>query len=243
MAEALLRSEAGAIAALMPTGMTTTTGQRILSSALFEHIFTDDIRTLGQAIAEAKQTLLANGAQYEQMSKTFLLFGDPATALKVPLPRRPAGVKVKHLSEGKRITWNKAYDCNNNPVTGYNIYRGSSASGPFVKINSALITKTRYLDTSGSEQGMVAAAASSGSGYYVVAAVDAEGTESVHSLAVRPGSMVSSGGGGGGAAGCFISTAGQASSQPFRVILLLLIVVAVLGEWITTSRKMRDFMP
>jgi hypothetical protein len=94
MGEALLRSDTGAVAALMPTGMTTTPGQRILNSALFEHIFSEDIRTLGPAIATAKQTLLANGdAYFEQISQTFLLFGDPATVLKVPLPRRPAGLR------------------------------------------------------------------------------------------------------------------------------------------------------
>jgi hypothetical protein len=62
LGEVLLRSDAGAVAALMPTGMTTTPGQRILNSALFEHIFSEDIRTLGPAIAAAKQTLLANGS-------------------------------------------------------------------------------------------------------------------------------------------------------------------------------------
>jgi hypothetical protein len=51
MAEVLLRSDAGAVAAFMPTGMTTTPGQRILNSALYEHIFSEDIRTLGPAIA------------------------------------------------------------------------------------------------------------------------------------------------------------------------------------------------
>jgi hypothetical protein len=60
-------------------GMTTTGGQEILNNALFEAIFTDDVRTLGPAIAAAKQTLLANGnAYYEQIAATFLLFGDPA---------------------------------------------------------------------------------------------------------------------------------------------------------------------
>ena len=93
LAESLLRSTAGAVAALMPTGMSATEGQRILNSALFEHIFNEDVRTLGPAIVAAKQTLLANGStEYEQISKTFLLFGDPATALKVPLPRRVTGV-------------------------------------------------------------------------------------------------------------------------------------------------------
>ena len=70
LAESLLRSTSGAVAALMPTGMSATEGQRILNSALFEHIFNEDIRTLGPAIATAKQTLLANGsAEYEQISQ------------------------------------------------------------------------------------------------------------------------------------------------------------------------------
>ncbi|GAG43571.1 unnamed protein product, partial [marine sediment metagenome] len=93
MAEVLLRSaNKGAVAALMPTAMTTTAGQHILNTALFEAIFTEDIRALGPAVAAAKQTLLANGASaYQEDSETFLLFGDPAMVLKVPLPRRPSG--------------------------------------------------------------------------------------------------------------------------------------------------------
>jgi hypothetical protein len=59
LAESLLRSTSGAVAALMPTGMSATEGQRILNSALFEHIFNEDVRTLGPAIMAAKQTLLA----------------------------------------------------------------------------------------------------------------------------------------------------------------------------------------
>jgi hypothetical protein len=230
LAEVLLRSDAGAIAALMPTGMTTTTGQLILNSALFEHIFTDDIRTLGEAIGAAKQTLLANGAQYERMSQTFMLFGDPATALKVPLPRRPNGIKVEHLPEGKRITWDAALDCNNNPVAGYYIYRAASAAGPFVKINTVLITGTRYLDTAGSTEGIAAAAAASGgSGYYVVAAVDAGGSESVYSAAVRPGSLASAtSGSGGGGGGCFIATIqGQLPAKAGWAVVILMAVLAV----------------
>jgi hypothetical protein len=85
----------GAVAALMPTAMTTTAGQHILNTALFEAFFTDDIRQLGPAILAAKQVLLANGsAEYEQISETFLLFGDPAMGLKIPLPRMPTGVKA-----------------------------------------------------------------------------------------------------------------------------------------------------
>ena len=37
---------------------------------------------------------------YQQISDTFLLFGDPATSLKLPVPRRPAGISVTRTAEG-----------------------------------------------------------------------------------------------------------------------------------------------
>jgi hypothetical protein len=236
LAEGLLRSSAGAVAAFMPTGMTTTPGQRILNSALYEHIFSEDIRTLGPAIATAKQTLLANGnAYFEQISKTFLLFGDPATKLKVPLPYRPKGVTVRRQAQGKRISWQAATDSNGNPVAGYNIYRAATAAGPFSRINTALVTGTVFFDTD-SGPGIEAAAAA-GSGYYVVTAVDSGGTESVQSLAVKPASIASAG---SSLVGCFIGAAGQPAAQPYLLIWLLLILTGALCMW--RSRKMRDFL-
>jgi hypothetical protein len=239
LAESLLRSPAGAVAALMPTGMTTTDGQFILNSALFEHIFAEDIRTLGPAIAAAKQTLLANGsAVYEQVSKTFLLFGDPATQLKVPLPRRPTGLTASRADGGIHLRWNAALDTNANPVDGYNIYRAATAAGPFSKINTALVTGTVYVDA-GIGVGIAAGAAGSGeSSYYVVTSVDSGGTESVQSLAVKPPSVVttsSSGGGGGGAAGCFISTVSlpQAFDIDFRRLITIASIILVF--WLLQS--------
>ena len=232
LAEVLLRSDAGAVAALMPTGMTTTTGQRILNNALFEHIFSEDIRTLGAAIGAAKQTLLANGSQYEQVSATFLLFGDPATQLKVPLPRRPGGLKAKKLSEGKRIQWDSAVDCNNNPVAGYNIYRAATAAGPFSKINTGLVTVTVFFDAD-STGGVAAVAASGSSGYYVVTAVDSGGTESVHSLAVKPASVVSAAS--SIVPACFITT--LEDTPPAKTWWLVVILVVALTMVIGTRRR------
>jgi hypothetical protein len=235
LAEALLRSSAGAVAALMPTGMTTTEGQRILNSALFEHIFSEDIRTLGPAIASAKQTLLANGSiEYEQISQTFLLFGDPATVLKVPLPRRPKGVGAKRDDGRVRIKWKAALDSNANPVAGYNVYRAATAAGPFSRINTALVTGSVYVDTdSGVGISGAGAGAAGGSGYYVVTAVDSGGTESVQSLAVKPASTASGGGGGGGGgAGCFVGTV--TTTMPENVWWL--VVAAALGVWLSRRR-------
>ena len=126
----------------MPTGMTTTEGQHVMNTALFETIFVEDVRKLGPAIARAKRELLANGdAYFEQVSQTFLLFGDPAMQLRVPLPRRPAGLAPAFWTKsGVALSWDAALDCNNDPVAGYNVYRSTSPTGNFTKINNAAIT-------------------------------------------------------------------------------------------------------
>ncbi len=56
-------------------------------------------------------------------------------------------------------------------VDGYNLYRGSTAGGPYAKVNSALLTGTVYTDT-----GVVA-----GGTYFYVATSSLLGTESVYS--------------------------------------------------------------
>jgi hypothetical protein len=240
LAEVLLATaDKGAVAALVPTGKTTTDGQHILNTALFETLFTDDVRQLGPAIAAAKQTLLANGdAYYEQVSDTFLLFGDPATTLKVPLPHRPSGLSAERQDGGVYIRWNAATDANNNPVAGYNIYRSSSPSGPFVKINAELVTDTAYVDRSDS----------GGSSYYAVSAVDDVSLQSAQSLAVSPSSLDSSAGGGGG---CFIGAtvnyyswdenfgAGLSMQIIYKGLLLFVAIVMFLGP--ALSYRFKNF--
>ncbi len=173
LGEALMRSEGlgkGAVAALVPTGQTTTGGQRILNTALFDTIFTKDVRKLGPAIAEAKRTLLANGnAYYEQVSETFLLFGDPAMALKVPLPRRPSGLVIEGQTDGIALQWLAAADGDGNAVTGYNLYRSQSSGGPYVKVNTGLINTPQYED---SAQQVLTAGTTY---YYIISSVDADG--------------------------------------------------------------------
>jgi CheY-like chemotaxis protein len=229
LAEALLRSDAGAVAALMPTGMTTTEGQRILNSALFEQIFSEDIRILGPAIAAAKQTLLANGAEYEQASQTFLLFGDPAMALKVPQPRMPKEVQIQWKKDGPFIQWQAAKDSNNNPVAGYNVYRSLSAGGIYTRINSALITATQYLDSGSAGVSAQSTAGSSAANYYYgVTSVDSSGDESAQTLGVSPPApesksdyvIIP---------GCFITTATPAAEFKITFKALVVIVSIILG--------------
>jgi hypothetical protein len=206
MAEVLLRSaNKGAMAAFMSTGMTQPEGQRILDVALFDAIFKQDKRALGAAISVAKQTLLANGAEYEDVSKTFLLFGDPATKLKIPLPTVPSGLVAEVQGSSVVLIWQGATDANGGAIAGYNVYRSTTPGGPYTKVNTALITGTGFTDTS----------AQTGTFYYVVRSEDSDGYESAPSieLVVLAGARTVSttlegsvGGSGGG--GCFISTIG-----------------------------------
>ena len=205
LGEALLRTPSkGAAAALMPTGMTTPYGQRVLNTALFEAIFADDTRELGPAIAQAKMTLWANGGyDNEDVSKTFLLFGDPAMALKVPVPRRPNGLSAKQ--EGLNtvsLSWQAALDANGDPVAGYNVFRKQATDGPYVKINSTVIGYLEMKDIN----------VTLGTRYhYVVRSVDTDGTESVDSLSLSivpsaPATSLAGSGSGSGGGGCFITT-------------------------------------
>jgi len=199
LAEVLLRASGkGAVAVLASTGMTAPEGQHILDVALFEAVFRDDVRRLGPAITKAKQELLANGSEYEEVAGTFMLFGDPAMVLKVPMPTVPSGVGVSVQDGVVRVSWSQAQDCDGAAAAGYNLYRGTTPGGPYEKVNAEMITGTGYSDPG----------ATSGTWYYVVSSVDGGGVESVKSaeLSVTVGarSVGGSGGGGGGGGGCFI---------------------------------------
>ncbi len=134
-----------------------------------------------------------------------MLFGDPATKLKVPLPHLPTWIDAKRQDAGTQLRWNAVSDCNGNAVAGYNLYRANSAAGPFNKINPQPITDTVFVDTDIGAS--MAAAAGNSSLYYKVSSVDNNGYESAQSLSISPAALTTSSGSGGGGGGCFINTA------------------------------------
>jgi centrosomal CEP192-like protein/Ig-like domain-containing protein/HYDIN/CFA65/VesB family protein len=79
-----------------------------------------------------------------------------------------SGAAVQAASHS--VTLGLAPDSSN--VVGYNVYRSSVSSGPYVKLNSPLITSTTYTDT---------AVAASNTYYYVATSVDSAGDETVYS--------------------------------------------------------------
>jgi hypothetical protein len=206
LAEALMRASGkGAVAVLTSTGMTAPEGQHILDVALFEAVFEKDKRRLGEAVTYAKQEVLALGSKYQDVPRTFMLFGDPAMRLKVPLPTVPGGVSVSVKDGTVRVSWDQAEDCDGGAVAGYNLYRSVTPGGPYEKVNGTPITGTEYSD-----------GATSGTWYYVVRSVDGDGVESgasselsvtvgARGVAMNGAGAVSEAGAGGGG-GCFIST-------------------------------------
>jgi hypothetical protein len=221
-------SGAGAVAALMPTGMTDAEGQHLLSNALYEAIFALDRRTLGAAIGYARQQLLANGgSEYEQTSNTFMLFGDPATVLKVPLPRRPQQLTAVRESDGRvELGWGAALDCDGGAVAGYHLYRRESGEAGYTRVSAAPVTGLAYTDTG------IAGAPAGAVYYYALAAVDGAGDESAKSAPAAvsvPAATESSNAVGGGGGGCFIGTAGH--DRPYGPVpwMLALLAAALLA--------------
>ena len=229
-------ADAGAIAALMPTGMTAPEGQHILSNALFEAIFALDKRELGQAVAYAKEQLLANGgAGAEETANTFMYFGDPATSLKLVQPRRPQGLMAERQADGAvELSWTPARDCDGQPVAGYQLYRRSGAEKNYTQLNTALIPGLSY-----SDRGLSQAPAGT-TYYYALRAVDDSAQASVPS-APAVVTIVGGGNTGGSASssnggGCFISSANWDLSPD---LLNPLGAMALLGCLIWYNRRKR----
>jgi hypothetical protein len=149
----------------------------------------------------------------------------------------PTGVKANRQENGVRIEWNAALDSNGNAVAGYHVYRASSPAGPYSKINTALITGTEFIDTTGGEVG-ADAGGSGGTYYYGVTSEDNDGDESAQSLGVSPATILSSGGGGGG--GCFIESVSQLIPQPALWFLVLLSIgIAICSRCRVSGKRVR----
>jgi len=83
LAEVLMKSaHKGAVAVFTSTGMTIPEEQALLDMGFFEALFEGRSR-LGEAVDFGKINLLANTESGEEAVETFILFGDPATEMKV----------------------------------------------------------------------------------------------------------------------------------------------------------------
>ncbi len=245
LAEGFMRAaEAGAVAALMPTAMTAADGQQVLSNALFEALFAEDQRRLGDALGAARQALLANsGVATQETADTFMLFGDPATVLQVPLPRRPSGLSAARQGAVVMLSWQPALDADGAPVAGYHIYRRAAGETSFRRLTQAPLNALAFTDTPAT------GLAAQGSWQYALTSVDGDGLESVLSqvAALTPNpdqenEPLQSATGSGSGGGCFVSvaTAGASSCGPAAAILTALMALpTALCALRPTTRKFR----
>ena len=232
-------ANAGAVAALMPTGMTSTEGQHLLSNALYEGIFALDQRTLGPAVGYARQQLLANGGSaYEETSNTFMFFGDPATSLKVPLPRRPQALTAQRQADRTVVlSWSAALDCDGNAVSGYNLYRRAFAEQTLHQAqrgadHCAEHTPTRGWRRVGGRNLLLCAELP-----WMPQATRVSSPHRRRHDHRTSGDGGGAGAGGGGGGGCFISAAGLDLSPD---LLMPLAAMALLICLIWISRKKRE---
>jgi fibronectin type 3 domain-containing protein len=83
-----------------------------------------------------------------------------------------SGVDVQPPKQPISYTVTLDWVASTSPVMGYNVYRGTASGGPYMLLNSSLVTATQYEDS------MVL---SGQTYYYVVTAVDSSNVESTYS--------------------------------------------------------------
>ena len=75
LAEALMKSNAGAVAVWASTGITSPSGQGLMDREVIRQLFSGG--TIGQATAQAKAAMLDTDVR-----RTWILFGDPSARVK-----------------------------------------------------------------------------------------------------------------------------------------------------------------
>ena len=96
------------------------------------------------------------------------LGGEQLTLLRPQVPAAPTALAASVGLNGVSLRWSES--SSSDPTTGYDIYRGSSAAGPFTQIGSTSgVSTTTFVDTSAP----VATAS-----FYQVTATDAAGQQS-----------------------------------------------------------------
>ena len=87
LAERVVRlPEHGAVASWSPTGFGVTHGHSYLHEGFYQSLFQDGDPRLGPATAKGKLNLFAGDERFHDLIDTYVLFGDPAMAIKLDLP-------------------------------------------------------------------------------------------------------------------------------------------------------------
>lgn len=167
--EAMMTSSAGMVSGFAPGTFMFTFQGDLATESFYSDVFgKDKERSLGALFQHLFMDIDASGDT--RLTMGMVEFGDPATTLAIPALPAPQNLAASSSSCGTiDLTWDAP-----GGQSSYNIFRSTSATGPFVRINGAPVLGQTYSDTP-----------SSGfTYYYYVAALDADGFEGAGSNVV-----------------------------------------------------------
>ena len=102
----LLTDKRGSVADLSPSGQHVGGALLALNQGITQAIFTDEIDRMGPAVDAGKLTYWAGSPAYPDVIDTSVLFGDPATRLRLPPLTPPAATAMTAISSETAITLN-----------------------------------------------------------------------------------------------------------------------------------------
>jgi hypothetical protein len=77
LAEALIKSGGGAVAAWASSGLTGPRSQAVMNQEVVRQLFTKGATTIGEATSRAKAAVVDHNVR-----RTWILFGDPSTIIR-----------------------------------------------------------------------------------------------------------------------------------------------------------------
>lgn len=135
----------GAIASWSPVGYGLNSGHTLLDDSVFNNLFNHNQNQLGYLTTNAKVDLYANGASYNDLIETYLLFGDPAARLQTlaPPPNAPSDLTASPFSSTQiDLSWQD----NSNDETEFRIERSSDGVAGWIQIATVNAGVTTYRD-------------------------------------------------------------------------------------------------
>jgi len=173
-----LNLTAAAVASAVNLNWTAVDNPDLLGYHVYRGTPGGSIRLTAQPVPDPDYTDgdLANGTYryivtaVDQIGNESLPSNEASATVNIELPSQPINLQADALPEGGRIE--VCWEDSGTAAPGYNVYRSASAGGPYVRVNSEMVTDTCYVDA-GLVNGQIY--------YYVVTAVDDLVNESTQS--------------------------------------------------------------
>ncbi len=215
LAEAMVLAPSGGAVAYLASGVQSTAAAKdLMHRSWMQSIFAESRWRIGDAQRRALAAYLAQTSDPERLARAFHLFGDPATVLKMPLPKPPSGIKAVRLDTNTvKVTWTRS---TSSGITGYEVYRRLGTS-PSTLVGTTPRSPTEFFDVF--PEGVPTGEAAP---YYTVRTLVSGGLGSAFPVEVQSAGLTAAAPGGGengGGGGCS-SVPGATGGWPLALLLL-----------------------